>query len=113
MVPTPPAMFAGHRFKVSDSLIAEGCVLEDAKVVNSVLSPGVKVGAGAEVEAAILWDKVSLGAGAKIRRAVIEDGVTVPPGFTIGYDSEADAQHFTLTEEGVVVVPNNVRLEVD
>ena len=113
VVPTPPAMFTGRRFEVGDSLIAEGCVLEDAKVVNSVLSPGVKVGAGAVLEAAVLWDKVSIGAGARIRRAVIEDGVVVPPGFTIGYDSEADAQLFTLTEEGVVVVPNNVRLEVD
>ena len=69
------------------------------------------MGAGADVEEAILWNKVSLGAGAKVRRAVIEDGVAVPPGFAIGYDPEADAQLFTITEGGVVIVPNNVRLE--
>jgi glucose-1-phosphate adenylyltransferase len=45
-----------------------------------------------------------------VRRAVIEDGVVVPPSFTIGYDHEADAQLFTVTEGGVVIVPNNVRL---
>jgi glucose-1-phosphate adenylyltransferase len=113
VVPTPPAMFVGRNLKVSDSLIAEGCVIEDAGVRSSILSPGVQVGAGAQVDEAILWDRVSLGAGAQIRRAVIEDGVAVPPGFTIGYDSEADAQLFTITEGGIVVVPNNVRLEVD
>jgi hypothetical protein len=66
------------------------------------------VGAGAAVEEAILWDKVTIGPGAKVRRAVIEDGVVVPPSFTIGYDLEADAQLFTVTEGGVVIVPNNV-----
>jgi len=113
VVPTPPAMFKGGNIQVSDSLIAEGCVIEEAGVRSSVLSPGVQVSAGAQVDEAILWDKVSLGAGAKVRRAVIEDGVAVPPGFTIGYDPEADAQLFTITEGGIVVVPNNVRLEVD
>lgn len=110
-VPTPPAKFAGRGIEVSDSLIAEGCIIEEAGVKSSVLSPGVQVGAGADVEEAILWNKVSLGAGAKVRRAVIEDGVAVPPGFAIGYDPEADAQLFTITEGGVVIVPNNVRLE--
>ncbi len=113
VVPTPPAMFAGRHLEVSDSLIAEGCVIEDAGVRSSILSPGVQVGKGAQVDEAILWDKVSLGPGAKVRRAVIEDGVAVPPGFTIGYHPEADAQLFTITEGGIVVVPNNVRLEVD
>jgi glucose-1-phosphate adenylyltransferase len=111
VVPTPPVMFVGRNIEVSDSLIAEGCMLEEARVRSSVLSPAVQVAAGAEVEEAILWDKVSVGPGAKIRRAVIEDGVAVPPGFSIGYDPEADAQLFTLTEGGIVIVPNNVRLE--
>lgn len=112
VVPTPPAVFVGRHNEVSDSLIAEGCILEDAGVRSSVLSPGVQVGAGAVVEEAILWDKVSLGAGVKVRRTVIEDGVAIPAGFTIGYDPEADAQLFTITEGGIVVVPSNVRLEV-
>jgi glucose-1-phosphate adenylyltransferase len=107
---TPPALFRGRSLEISDSLIAEGCVLEEARVKSAFPSPGVKVGAGAEVEEAILWDRVKIGAGARVRRAVIEDGVVVPPGFTIGYDHEADAQLFTVTEGGVVVVPNNVRL---
>jgi glucose-1-phosphate adenylyltransferase len=110
VISTPPAFYNGRSIDISNSLIAEGCILEEARVAGSFLSPGVRVGAGAHVEDAILWDKVTIGPGAKVRRAVIEDGVVVPPSFTIGYDLEADAQLFTVTEGGVVIVPNNVRL---
>ncbi len=110
VVSGPPALFLGRRTEVSDSLVAEGCLLENAVVTGSFLSPMVTVGNGAQVEEAILWNRVKIGAGARVRRAVIEDGVVVPPGFTIGYESEADSQLFTVTEGGVVVVPNNVRL---
>jgi len=95
---------------VEDSLIASGCVIEGT-VARSILSPGVRVGAEAAVEDAILWDGVVIGPRAKIRRAIIEDKVRVPAGFSIGYDPQWDAARFHLTENGIVVVPNNARLE--
>jgi glucose-1-phosphate adenylyltransferase len=110
----PPSKYLSRRgaaVSVADSLIAGGCVLDGAAVNRSVLSPGVKVGKGAKVEEAILWDRVEVGAGAVVRRAVVEDGVKVPPNFTIGVDREHDARRFPVTEEGLVVVPNNVILE--
>jgi|UniRef100_A0A7C5AM04 glucose-1-phosphate adenylyltransferase len=111
--PLPPAKYLGQHkpVEVTDSLISPGCVLHEARVSRSVLSPQVQIGQGAEVEEAILWDGVKIGMGAKIRRTVIEDGVNVPPRFTIGYDRKADARRFPVTEGGVVVVPNNVVLE--
>jgi glucose-1-phosphate adenylyltransferase len=108
----PPSKYvaAAAPVSVEDSLIASGCIIEGA-VRRSVLSPGVRVGPQALVDECILWDGVEIGAGAKIRRAIIEDGVRVPPKFSIGHHRQADAQRFTLTEDGIVVVPNNVRLE--
>jgi len=109
----PPAKFFGRegQVTVTDSLISAGCVLQEARVVRSVLSPGVRVARGAQVEEAVLWDGVRVGVEARIRRAVIEEGVHIPPRFTIGYNPEADARHFTVTPGGVVVVPSNVVLE--
>jgi len=109
----PPAKYLSHDkpVEVTDSLVGAGCVLHEAKVARSVLSPGVAVSKGAQVEDAILWDKVKVGVGAKIRRAIIEEGVNIPPRLTIGYDREADARLFTVTDGGVVVVPSNVILE--
>jgi glucose-1-phosphate adenylyltransferase len=109
----PPSKYisAGAPVTVEDSLIACGCVLKEALVRRSVLSSRVRVDKGARVEEAILWDGVEVGPAAVIRRAVVEDGVKVPPGFTIGVDREHDARRFPVTEEGLVVVPNNVILE--
>jgi len=109
----PPSKYitGGTHVTVEDSLIASGCIIEGT-VEGSVLSPGVRVGAGATVCEAILWDGVEVGAKAHIYRAIIEEGVKVPPGFTIGLDRERDAQRFHLTENGVVVVPNNAIMEV-
>jgi glucose-1-phosphate adenylyltransferase len=108
----PPSKYvaADSPLCLANSLIASGCVIA-GPVSNSVLSPGVIVGPKAQVEESILWDGVEVGAGAQIRRAIIEDGVRVPPGFTIGHHPQADAKRFTLTEDGIAVVPNNVRLE--
>jgi glucose-1-phosphate adenylyltransferase len=97
--------------EVTDSLVSAGCVINEARVSRSVLSPRVQIGRGAEVSEAILWDGVRIGVGAKIRRAIIEDGVNIPPRYTIGYDREADVSRFPVTEGGIVVVPSNVVLE--
>jgi glucose-1-phosphate adenylyltransferase len=108
----PPSkyLYSGKAIIVEDCLIACGCSIEGT-VRESVLSPGVRIGQGARVDAAVLWDGVEIGAGAQVQRAIIEDGVKVPPNFTIGLDPEADARRFPVTEGGVVVVPNNVMLE--
>ena len=53
---------------------------------------------------------VGIGEGSVVQRAIIEDGVKIPPNFHIGLDPHQDAKHFPVTEAGIVVVPNNVRL---
>ncbi|MGQ9688542.1 MAG: glucose-1-phosphate adenylyltransferase [Desulfobaccales bacterium] len=110
---TPPTKYLGHKrpVDVTDSLISSGCELHEARVSRSVLSPRVRLGKGAHIEEAIIWNNVRVGVGAKIRRTIIEDGVMIPPRFTIGYDRQADAGRFPVTDGGVVVVPNNVVLE--
>jgi len=108
----PPSRYLspGACLAVGDSLIAAGCTIEGT-VNQAVLSPGVRVGRGATIQGAILWDGVEIGAGATVNQAIIEDGVKVPPGFAIGKDLKQDARRFHVTENGIVVVPNNVILE--
>jgi glucose-1-phosphate adenylyltransferase len=58
------------------------------RVRRSVLSPGVLVEAGAEVEDSVLLHDVVVRAGATVRRAVLDEGVEVAAGCTVGGDGE-------------------------
>ena len=109
--PRPPAkmVFAGgdpSRIGVAlDSLVCNGSIISGGRVERSILSPDVRINSYSRVEDSILFDRVQVGRHAKIRRAIIDKGTRVPAGFSIGYDLKKDAERFTVTNSGVVVVP--------
>ena len=112
--PLPPAKFvfadpgdgSGHaRMGIAtDSLVSEGCIVSGGRIDRTVLSPQVRVNSFAYVEESIILDNVDIGRHCRIRRAIIDKGVHVPPNTEIGYDPEADARRFTVSD-GIVVVP--------
>ena len=60
----------------------------------------------AVVEDSILFDGVDVGRHCRIRRAIIDKDVKLPPYTVLGYDPDFDRRRgFTVTEDGVVVVP--------
>jgi glucose-1-phosphate adenylyltransferase len=89
---------------VHRSLLSNGVVVSGGTVVDSVLSPGVRVEGGAVVENSILLDDVVVGPGANIRHAVLDKNIIVPQGATIGHDAEHDAANYTVSANGVVVL---------
>lgn len=113
----PPAKFVfaqdyqGGRMGVAlDSIVCGGCIISGARVQNSVLSPNVHVQDHAEVRESILMGNVVIGEHSRIRRAIIDKDVTIPPHSEIGYNREADAQRFTITESGLVVISKGMKL---
>lgn len=84
------------------NLIGSGVETEDAQIVNSVLSPGARVGRDAELEECVLFPGSRVGAGAKLRRVIVEEGVEIPAGARIGFGS--DSHRFLTSPGGVVVV---------
>jgi glucose-1-phosphate adenylyltransferase len=112
--PLPPAKFvfadpgdgSGHaRMGIAtDSLVSEGCIVSGGRIDRTVLSPQVRVNSFAYVEESIILDGVDIGRHCRIRRAIIDKDVHVPANTEIGYDPEADARRFTVSD-GIVVVP--------
>ena len=95
---------------VENSLIANGCIVSGGKVRRSILSPGVKVEKNAVVEESIIFNDVTVSEGASVRRAIIDKHVLVPEGFRIGDDVKEDRRRFTVTENGIVVIPRAMHL---
>lgn len=87
-----------------DSLLCNGCIVSGGRVERSILSPDVRINSFSLVQDSILFKKVEVGRNARIRRAIIDKNVAIPPGFSIGYDLEQDAERFTVTDSGIVVV---------
>ena len=89
-----------------DSIVCSGCIVSGGEVIGSILGPCVRINSYSHVEDSILFDGVRIGRHAKVRRAIIEKGVQIPEGMSIGYDLEEDRRRgFTVTPEGVVVIP--------
>lgn len=110
--PLPPAKTvfreAGRCGQVLDSLIGDGSIVSGAKVVHSIISPGVFIHSYSEIEDSVIMAGVDIGRHAKIRRAIIDKHVKVPEGFRIGYNTEEDRKRFTVTDTGIVVVPERM-----
>ena len=108
--PRPPAKFVfaqeGRRMGVAvDSVVSAGCIISGGRVMNSVLSPGVRVNSYCEVDYSILLPDAEIGRNSRVRRAIIDTGVKVPESSVIGFDAEADrAKGYHVTETGIVVV---------
>jgi glucose-1-phosphate adenylyltransferase len=97
--------------EVEDTLLATGVIISGAKVRRSILGPRVFVHSWAQVEDSILFDDVEIGRHCRIKNAIIDKHVKLPAGTVIGEDPEHDAQRFTVSPEGVVVLPSGLILK--
>ncbi|MCX7678292.1 MAG: glucose-1-phosphate adenylyltransferase [Spirochaetes bacterium] len=94
-----------RRGVATNSIISNGSIISGARVSGSIISPGVKINSFANVTNSIVFHGVTVGRYAKIKNTIIDKNVTIPEGEEIGYDLEKDAMRFTVSPEGIVVIP--------
>ncbi|MGH8556830.1 MAG: sugar phosphate nucleotidyltransferase [Methylococcales bacterium] len=94
-----------------NSIVAGGVLIAGGGVQHSILFPRVYLDDQSIVENSILFQNVRVGKKARIRNCIIDKNVQVPDKETIGYDEKKDQQRFSISEEGIVVVPRDYRFE--
>jgi glucose-1-phosphate adenylyltransferase len=106
---TVPGALSGTEGIFVNSMLSAGTVISGGAVNHSILFPRVRVRDGAIVDATILFDGVVVGEGGHLRNCIIEKDVQVPPKERIGYERKLDQERFSVSPQGVVVVPKGYR----
>lgn len=107
-------MKQGTTARVETSLLSNGCIV-NGTVINSVLSPGVVVEAGATVRDSIIMTDTVIGAGATVDRCILDKRVMVGRDAVIGVgEIAADSPQSGLTIVGkAAVIPAGIRIGRD
>ncbi len=100
---------SGHEGVLINSMAAGGVIIAGGGVHHSILFANVFINDQAMVNNAILFEGVKVGANAKLVNCIVDKNVEIPSGESIGYDLELDARRFTVSENGIVVIPKNYK----
>ena len=91
--------------KIINSLVSDGCVIH-GEVNNSVLSPGVRVEAGAIVRDSVIMNDALIHSGAVLERVVLDKGVTIGANGRIGggNDNSPNRDEPEILQAGITVI---------
>lgn len=88
-----PPSYIGKKARIARSLFGRGCVIEGT-VTNSVLSPGVRVGAGAVVTDSIVFHSTVIETHAMIENSIIDKEVSIASNAHIGQGAPTKNKRF-------------------
>ena len=92
--------------ELRNSLLGAATVVhEGARLRNSIIRREAVIEEGVELDECIIMDYVRIGRGARLKRVIVDRHNVIEAGDVIGYDPEADAKRFTVTEGGLTVIP--------
>ena len=111
----PPAKVSrgrgGEPAFVDGSLLCQGSIVSGGHVENSIIGPGSFVDHDAHVTDSILFPGVTIGPGARLHRCIVDKNVNVPEFIRIGFDAEQDAKQFTISDNGIVVIAKEQKIQ--
>lgn len=99
----PPAKTV-FRSEIKESIICEGCIIDDAGIYRSIISPEVRVGRDVLISNSIIMQGVEIADGVKINRAIIDKENKISPGSVIEAGSMKYEGKYEVTPSGIVVI---------
>jgi len=100
-----------HGGEIRNSIVSEGDVVHDARIVNSVLRRDVVIEDGVSIEDCIIMDHTVVKKGARLRKVIVDKFNIIGPGEEIGFDSDKDRQYCGchLDPAGIAVIAKGER----
>ena len=96
--------------QTENSIISNGCVIEDARIEDSILSYNVKVNKDTSITSSLILGNNEIESGVVIKNAIIDRGIFIPENTSIGVDSKQDQKRgFVISKEGITIVPRKYR----
>jgi len=92
----PPAVI-GKSARIENAMISIGCVIKGT-VIHSVLSPGVRVEAGALVQNSVIMHDAHIGSKADLRSVIADKGTIFEPGCRVGELGASDVPNEKFPE---------------
>jgi glucose-1-phosphate adenylyltransferase len=98
----------GENARVVNSIISPGCVV-DGYLRNSVLSPGVRVEEGARVANAIVMANSRIGRGSVVEGCILDEDVDVGGSCRLGFGRKLPCagHNITLVGKGTAILPGS------
>lgn len=106
--PTQPPHVIANTAQVVCSLVSEGCQVF-GQVENSVLFPGVYIGAGAMIKDSIIMPYASVGTNAIVNKAIIGRNSIVEAGAQLGVNSQIE-QEISQWFSGITLIGENLTI---
>jgi glucose-1-phosphate adenylyltransferase len=94
---------------IRNSLIADGTLINGAKIRNSIIRSGVIIEKGVTVENSIVMDNVVLKKNCRLKNVIVDKLNTVEEGEQIGYNHETDRFRCHIDSSGIAILPRGGR----
>jgi len=114
--PIHPSSYEGPPTRIFDaqiknSLIAEGSIIKNAKIQNSIIHCSVTIEDDASIEECIIMDHVTINKGCRLHRVIVDKLNVIRDHEQIGFDSDKDRFRFHIDQtSGIAIIPRGGRL---
>ncbi|MDA7745855.1 glucose-1-phosphate adenylyltransferase [Psychromonas sp.] len=96
---------------IRKSLISDGCRITEATIKKSVLGFSCFVNQGTDIFESVLLGNTIIGKNCTIIKTIIDKDVVIADGVKIGVNLEDDKKRFTVSDEGIVVIPKGAKID--
>ncbi len=90
--------------EITNSIIAEGVLINNSKITNSVIRRGVVIEDGVEIKDSIIMDYVVLKKGCSLNKTIVDAFNIIEEGVHIGYDIKKPYWRAHLDPSGISVI---------